>query len=283
MVRHRRKELRERQLVYGTIRNSHFQADLAYSHSQESFWNCHYHLRFPTMWKLEKEKTQLAQQAGVDRTVRTREHQRIFVEEKLSRHRFGLMALEIASGYYPGWIDGALYDPEFLTVVSAQNPGWMEKSLACDYIVFGYPKSDIAVWLDWSWFQQWWKWNRTSLANTCRFNSGSKAFPRLFETFTDDSDFSPGYLSLVMVAPVAFLSDGTEQFYRNPSLTDACITDGRDGTMKGIREGEFDYLRAEGEWDRLIEDEKRVDRSTPWNASGPVHKEEAHGLPHSST
>jgi hypothetical protein len=98
-----------------------FADDLAYSHASEDLpcWLEIYKQAFPTMsGMISHRKDGEHQRAGIDRSIILESGKQITVDEKIRRKNYGDIALE------------------YIANDRTNAPGWVCKSLLCDYIAY---------------------------------------------------------------------------------------------------------------------------------------------------
>lgn len=123
-----------------------FKKDLEYSHSCEDdpCWLEIYRKAFPTMTDIISHRQDgWHQRAGVDRSVILANSKQILVDEKARRIKnTGDIMLE------------------YISNDRANTPGWVEKSLKCDYIAYAFMPSGIAFLLPVNQLQTAWLKNK---------------------------------------------------------------------------------------------------------------------------
>ena len=121
-----------------------FKDDLAYSHTEadKEYWLKIYRKAFPTLESIEDNREDgPTQRGGIDKTVILKNGKRIGIDEKIRRiANTGDIMLEYQSS--PG------------------SPGWAEKPLLCDYIVYIFLPSGLAHYLPVIQLQSVWQKNK---------------------------------------------------------------------------------------------------------------------------
>jgi hypothetical protein len=115
-----------------TVRN--FSNDLRMSESPEvqEFWLRHYRRQWPDMVNvLRNSADNVAQRRGVDAVVFDGIDKEWRVDEKGDYHEPNNFFIEYSSAD------------------TTRAPGWINKSLACDFIAYGFIKHDICFFLPW--------------------------------------------------------------------------------------------------------------------------------------
>lgn len=138
-----------------------FNDDLAFSHAAEDLpcWLEIYQKAFPTMsGMISHRKDGEHQRAGIDRSIILESGKQITIDEKIRRKDYGDIALEYIANDRTG------------------SPGWVCKSLLCDYIAYAIQPTGKAYLLPVPQMQAAWSNNaeawKTDYYNTKAINHG---------------------------------------------------------------------------------------------------------------